>query len=266
LGDQNPDAPVQQDTTTAYKHTFKLLSTDEFAAPYYAVRSMPGGMWGEQFYDVRIQSLALNWRAADYIRGAVGLIGRTPVPNKTTTNWAPATYVDGGPQFLAPKTTIELPTGSPVKVLSGSMVFACDIPMDEQFITGAYEPEDVDINGRMFTLTLGVKVTDAALYNKMNYEPTGAGAAWAADIFKEADINLLFESDQEAGPAYPYSLKISANGESGDDANVAWSVQPIVLRAGRQVTMAVTGTFLANAYSGADTIVTELINKKSTAY
>ena len=159
----------------AFDHVF-TLADDEFDAPYYTVRSAPGGLWGEVFPDVRFNALSLEWRGANFLRGAVGLQGAgVPLPNQTRTTWAEQTYVDSGPQFLTPLATIELPTGSPVKVLGGSFIAGMDIPLDEQWITGSYSPDAMDITGRTFMLTLNVKVTDRNLYEKMDYDPAQGG-------------------------------------------------------------------------------------------
>lgn len=259
----NVGEPVQQGATTAYLHTF-TLPVDQFDAPYYTFRSAPGNMWGEQFEDCRAAALGLDWRAADYLRGTVGVMGGLPLSQLSTETWGVDTRIDSGPQFLAPKATIELPTGSDIKVLSGSFEAGMDIPLDEQFVTGSYSPDDFDINSRSYTLNLVVKITDPTLYDKMNYDPAG-GASWAADVFREADILFEFLSDKFAGTAIPYELAIEANGQSGDNANVSWSVQPIRLRAGRQVTMVVSGQFLASPTVAAP-ITISLVNQRSTQY
>jgi hypothetical protein len=259
----NVGAATQIDTSAAYSHAFDL-GTDQFAAPYFTIRSSPGGLWGETFQDSRVAALGLNWKAADYVRASVALLGGTPTPNVSTAAWTAASLVDSGPQLLAPLGVVELPTGTSAKVLSGSFAAGMDIPLDEQWITGSYEPDDFDINQRSFTLTLAVKLTDGSLYEKIMYDPA-AGGAWAASVFKEANINLQFVSDQEADTGYPYSILVEANGSTGAAANVAWSATPIRLRAGTQVTMAVTGTFLADPAAGQPITVT-LTNQRTTDY
>ena len=246
-----------------YTHVFSMPA-DQFSAPYWTIRSAPGNIWGETFQDCRIASLNLSWRAADYLRGAVTFVGGLPTPNVSMASWSCATYVDKGPQFIAPLSDIELPTATNAKVLSGAIMMGMQIPMDEQWITGSYSPDDFDINQRAFSVTLALKVTDATLYNKMSYDPAN-GAAWVADMFKEADIKLYFASDQLADTGTPFSLNIAANGESGADANLYWSATPIALRAGRQVTMAVTGIFTASAVV-AEPITVTLVNTESAQY
>lgn len=249
----------------SYDHVFDL-GADQFAAPYYTLRSAPGNIWGEQFPDARVAGLTLTWRAADYLRGSVALLGGEPT-KVSTASWSALTYLDGGPQFLAPLFTIELPTATAVKCLSGAVTMGMNIPLDEQWITGSYSPDDFDINSRAFAITMVVKVTDDTLYTKMAYDPA-SGSAWAAEIYKEADFLLQFDSDQDAGSTpTPFSLLVEANGQNAasGDANVAWSVTPIALRAGRQVTMAVTGTFLADPLAGEPITVT-LTNDQSTQY
>jgi hypothetical protein len=264
LGDA--DAAVQQGATAAYLHAFHL-PTDQFDAPYFTFRSKPGGMWGETFLDCRVAALSLTWRAADFMRANLAVLGGTPTPNVSTASWSESTYVDGGPQFLAPVFDIELPTATDIKVLSGAFTMGMNIPLDEQWITGAYEPDDFEINSRVFTLSMTVKITDESLYEKMSYDPAGTATAWVAEVYKEADFKLLFNSDTLADTGYPYSLQIEANGDNqaSGTANVAWSVTPIALRAGRQVTLNVTGTWLADPGAG-EPITVSLINTKATDY
>ena len=213
-------------------------------------------------------SLALNWRAADHIRAAMTVIGGAPVSKVATTNWAPATYLDLKPSFLAPTTVIESSAFGALKVLRGSVSFANAIPLDEQWITGSYSPDAFDINSRMISVSLAIKVVDKALYDMMSYDPAD-GAAWTAKVLKEADMTFTFKSASliDASPALPYYLKIEANGDTAaQNPNVAWSVSPISLRAGRQVTMACTGTFLQSAAADGEPITISLVNKQAAQY
>lgn len=263
LGEAAAPVEVPPAPTVLYKHTF-TMPTDQFSAPYWTIRSAPGNMWGEQLQDMRLSSLTLSWRAADYLRGAVTFIGGLPTPNVSMVGWDAAAKVDKGPQFIAPVSDIELPTGANAKVLSGAVTMGMQIPMDEQWIVGSYAPEDFDINQRAFSVTLALKVTDATLYNKMSYDPAN-GAAWTADMFREAAIKLYFASDIKPETGIPYSIDIKANAQTGNNANVVWSATPIALRAGRQVTMAVTGTFVADPLAG-EPITVDLVNIESAQY
>jgi hypothetical protein len=248
--------------TLAYDHVMKLPA-DQFSAPYYTFRSNPGGMWGEQFQDVRIAALALNWRAADYLRAQVALQGGLPTPNVSTAAWSPSAKVDRGASFIAPKATITWPSATP-KVLGGSISFGAAIPLDEQWITGSYSPDGLDITNRAASISFSMKVADKVLYDKMAYDPAD-GAAWVASIFKEADITVEFDSPTIIESSTPYSLKVAFNA-SVTNPNVAWSVAPIALRAGRQVLMAATGTILQSAVADGDPITVTLVNKQSAAY
>jgi hypothetical protein len=247
----------------SYSHAF-TLPADQFAAPYFTVRSSPGGLWGEQFQDCRVAALGINWKAPDFIRGSLAFLGGLPTPNVSTASWSAASYVDKGPQFLSALTSVELPTGTSAKVLSGSFTAGMAIPMDEQWITGSYQPDDFDINSRAFSLSLVLKIADKTLYNKMSYDPAD-GAAWTAEIFREANFLLEFVSDQEAEVGIPYSMTIAANGQTGSQANVAWSVTPVALKAGRQVTIVATGTFLADP-TGGEPVTATLVNAHATQY
>ena len=242
----------------SYTHTF-TLPTDEFDAPYYAIRNAPGDIWGEQYQDCRVSALALRWRGADFVRGSVGFQGGLPAVVSTAT-WSASTYVDGGPQFLAPLGDIELPTATDIKVLEGSFVAGMAIPLDEQWIVGSYVPDDQDIVARTFALTMRIKVTSASLYTKMAYDPA-EGSAWTADVFREGDIKLYFASDVDAGSTpTPYSLNIAANGQSGANSNLIWTVQPLSMRAGGVVTMIVSAAFNADPSGSYEPITVELTN------
>lgn len=238
-----------------YTHTFKL-ATDQFSAPYYTVRYAPGNLWGEQFQDCRVNMFSLEFGGANFVRGAGSFMGGLPT-QVSTAAWNALAKVDGGPPFLAPYGRIEVPDGTLMDVLSGSFSAVSAIPLDEQYIVGRFTPQGLDIVSRAFMLTLNVKIKDATLYKKMQYDPAG-GLNWTASIFKEAKIDLGFRSD-----VGQYEFKVAANGNSGADANVAWSATPISLRAQRQVVMQVTGMFLASP-TAADPIAITLINKRAS--
>jgi hypothetical protein len=238
-----------------YTHVFEP-ATDNFSAPYYTVRYAPANLWGEQYEDCRVNALTLGWRGARFVEGAAGLIGRkSSVPG--TSSWNAATYVDSGPQFLSPYGVIELPTGTSARVLDGSFVATASIPMDQQFIVGSFFPEGVDITARAYILNLTLKIEDAALYQKIQYDPYGT-ANWTASVFKEADFKIYFRSD-----VGQYSFQIAGNGASGmTSPNVFWSATPIALRAQRQLTMNVTGVFTTAATG--DVINMTLVNKRAS--
>jgi len=229
-----------------FTHVFTLDSADQFLAPYWTVRSAPGNLLGEQLQDMRIAALGLTWKAADYVRGTLAFMGGLPT-QLATTNWAVPTYLDKTAQFIAPLMDIELPTASDLKVLGGSFAIGLQIPLDDQWMTGSYSPDDFDINSKMFVLSLNIKVTDAALYKKMAYDPA-ASTAWVAAMYREADFKLYFASDQLAEASIPFNMTIAANGQNAasGNANVVWTCTPLAMRAGRQVLMNVTGTWLGD--------------------
>ena len=249
----------------SYTHAL-THETDEFSAPYFSVRSAPGDLWGETFQDVRVQALTLSWRAADFLRGQVAMMGGLPTPNVTKASWAPSTYLDNGPQFIAPVSKIEVPDGTSIKCLRGSFSGGLAIPLEEQWVVGSYSPDDFSINQRTYVFNLVCKVEDAVLYNKANYDPDN-GAAWTAEMFQEAYLDIQFDSDIEADTGVPYSINLNANAQTAasGDANVYWSAQTIGLRAGGQVIVALTGIFVRGP-SGNEPITATLVNTKATAY
>lgn len=247
----------------SYSHVF-TLPTDEFDAPYWTVRSAPGGIWAEQLQDCRVAGLVFSFTGARFVEGAATFLGGLPTPNIGMTGWAVPTYLDTGPQFLSPVSDIELPTGTPAKVLSGAIAFGLQIPLDEQFIVGSYSPDAFAINQRTVNITLNLKVDDVGLYEKIMYDPAGSASAWTAEVFKEGDIKLDLISPENAGTGTggdtPYSVTFDF--DTTDD-NIVWTAAPIALRAGRQVVMQVTGTVLNTAN---EPITATLTNTQSTQY
>ena len=257
------DPALASGAAAAYEHVF-TLGSDQFQAPYYTFRTTPGGLWGEEFEDVRIAALALNWKAADRVRGTLALQGLQPTPNVDTATWSADAAVDRGPSFLAPVTNITFPgiAASDLKVLSGAMTFGMDMPMDDQWVTGSYFPDDVEITKRRFSITMNLKVMEGDLYEMLTYDPD-QGGAWAATAFKEGGFTLEFQSSSEIEAGHPYSMLVEGNGGAGQAGNIAWTVTPVSIRAGRPVLMSVTGVVLADA---GDPITVTLTNAKSTKY
>lgn len=243
-----------------FTHTFTVA--DEFTTPWYTVRHAPGNLLGEELSDVRFSGLSLSWRGARFVDGAISFQGAAAPKKVSTALWDAKAKVDGGPQFLAPLGTIELPTATPAVVTAGSFSAQIGMPVDEQWVVGSYSPHSMAITQRAYVLTLGLKIDDATLYSKMMYDPMG-GSTWAAAILREANFKVEFSSDVEAAAGKPYKFSIAANGASGANANVVWSCQPLGLRAGRQVLLAATGTFLADP-SGATPLILTLVNKEAS--
>jgi len=236
-----------------HTHTFKF-DTNEFVTPYYTFRRRVGALGiGERFPDVRMAGLTLNFNAQDYLRAQLGLIGvSAPVAVTSTTAWSAATKLDTTPPFITTTGDIELPAGSALKALSGSLTMGVNMPLDEQWIIGSLTPDDAEIVNRAIMLNLVVKGNED-LYRKMMYDPAG-GLSWVAGVFKEADITLTFKSTRMIGAsAQPYELQVNFNGEAAAGSpNVAWTVQSIALRGNRQVLMSVTGIVLADPASYVD--------------
>lgn len=245
----------------SYEHDF-TLGADQFSAPWYTLRTSPGRLLGEQLPDARIAGFTLAWRALRFVEGQMA-IQSVGVPSSVSmAAWAPETKVDGGPQFIAPLGTIELPTGTPAFVTAGSFTAQSIMPLDEQWVIGSYSPQNLSIVQRAYAISLMVKIEDDVLYKKIMYDPAG-GSTWLPAIFREANFKIEFESDIEAATGKPYKFAIAANGATGAAANVTWACQPIALRAGRQVILAVQGTVLADP-AGATPLTLTLVNQTAT--
>jgi hypothetical protein len=266
-------APVQGtgDDVGSYSHVF-TLPADQFVQPYYTLRGAPAGAFGEQFQDMKVATLAVSMRAANYMEGAVSFMGGLPKPI-ATTDWAVPAKVDGGPQFLAPLGKIELPTGTTLKVNQATLMVSNIIPLDEQWVIGSYSPDDFALVQRSIILQMRVKFdasTGGALYKKLAYEPVaGSPEGWAASVFKEGRILIESKSDMYSGTApasRPHSLKIEANGQTAGAGNVFFSVEPIALRAGSQIMMNITAMFMADPTGTNEPIKITLINNYNTQY
>ena len=247
-------------TDDYYDHTFKLAA-DEFSAPYFTLRNSPGNLLGEQFQDVRVASLGMSWRGADFVRAQASFVGGLPTPSVSMTAWNSAAQVDSKAPFLAPIGDIELPTATDVKCLAGGFTAQNAISLDDQWIVGSYSPDDFDISARIYTLSLALKITDKVLYEKMMYDPA-QGGAWAASILEEGNIKVLFKSDAEVYTGVPYQFQIAANGQSqaSGNANIQWSVTPIGIRSGRSIILNATGQFIADPQGTLDPITITLKN------
>jgi hypothetical protein len=263
LGALGSAASPVDNTDGSYSHVF-TLPTDQFDAPYYTIRSAPGGIWAEQLQDCRVSGLVFSFTGARFVEAAATFLGGLPTPNLGMTGWDVPDQIDSGPQFLSPVSSIELPSGTTTKVLSGSIAFGLQIPLDEQYIVGSYSPDDFAINQRNAVITLNIKVDDVGLYEKIMYDPAGSASAWTAEVLKEGNLKLDLISPEIAGTSTagdtPYSLTFDF--DTTDD-NIAWSAAPIALRAGRQVVMQVTGTVLNSAN---EPITATLTNTESTQY
>lgn len=266
-------------------HVFTLDPDDMFSAPFYTVRSQlapaKANAWAEQFQDVRVNMVAMEWRAPGFVGGTVAMVGGEATGVSDPADWNHLQYLDSGPQFLTS-------VGSKIKiygaqggselqdlsVLGGSFAAGSAIPLDEQFVVGSYFPEGLEIVNRSFGVNLVVKIPDEKLYKMMMYNP-GSANAWAAEIMREARMALEFKSDQDAATvkkvgdvsdARPYSIKIDGNNLGGDQANVAWAMAPISTRAQRQVVAQLSGTFMASPDGASAPITITLVNRKAGTY
>ena len=262
----------QEAVGTAEKHIFSF-GEGEFWAPYYTLRSAPGGMVGEVFPDSRLATLSFEFMARDFVRANAAWLGGLD-DNISTANWDPDEKIDTGPQFLTALSHIEVPDGTLMKVLRGSVAFQSVIPLDEQWIVGSYTPDDFGITARAVVLDLTVKIDDDGdFYKKVMYDPNNASeslAEWTATVLREGDIDISLVSDEIAGEDgvedVPHQINIRANGESGQEGNVAFAAEPIDIIPGRQLTLNLSGTFLADSGPEPSPVEVDLINDYSAGY
>lgn len=243
---------VVSTTTGAYhEHLFKF-ATNQFDLPYFTMRRRTTAVGGDVASDVRIAQLAFNFQSANFLRAQAAFLGASaPSYVEDTSAWTPDSYLDSTPPLLTCLGSVELPDGTSLKALSGSVTIVNGMPLEEQFILGQLNPDDIEVTSRAIVFQFAVKA-DASLYRQMMYDADG-GSSWSTTILKEADIDFKMQTSEIAGGAQPYEIAFHANGqdEASGEANIAWNVQPISVRGNRQVVMAITGTVLADS-SGAE--------------
>lgn len=246
-------------------HVFRFAA-NPFAQPYYTFRRRAGALGGgEVAADVKVASLALNFRAADFLRAQAGFVGiAAPEFVEDVTDWAPEDALDSSPEFLTCTGAVQL-AGKTLKALSGSFVMGNVISLDEQRLVGSYTPDDAEVTSRAAMLRFVVKA-ERDLYEQMMYDPAQSGA-WVPQILRDASLVLSFKSTEEVEAGVNYSVQVAMNGAdaASGNGNIAWSVDPIALRGNRQVVMAVTGMVLADTTNAANGPVSvTLVNSKAS--
>ena len=221
-------------------HTFGWSVGDsQFTAPYYTLRSSPGGMHGMQYQDCILQALSLQFRGADFLRASAAFLGGLPAKVDTAL-WDPTSAIDNGPPFVNALSSVAMTNPSvSFKVLEGAITFANAIPLDQQWILGSYVPDDFAINQRSVNIGLRVKIDDdGALYRQIALDPAD-GASWVAEVLKSGTM-IQFKTATEMVEGAPYHIYVTCSG------NIAWTVAPLDIVPGRQLIMDITGTILAN--------------------
>lgn len=237
-------------TSAGYNtHTFKFGS-NEFTTPYFTIRRRTTALGGEIAPDVRVAGLSFNFAAADFLRADAAFVGAGLPKKADTASWDPTSYLDPTPEFVTANGSLSL-AGESLKVLRGSLAIGNNMPLDEQFIVGSLTPDDIEMVSRAIVMQATVKA-DADLYTQLMYDSAG-GNNWTTGILKDASLSMSFESTEVITGATKYSLEFHANEEAAAGTpNIAWSVEPVVLRGNRQVLMNVTATVLADNASYAD--------------
>ena len=270
LGQVTNTAPTGQLTTATHLFDFQA---NQFNLPYFTMRRrISAGNFGDIVPDCRIETLQIEAKAANFVRGTCSVLGAgMPSITNTPDAWNAATYLDASDPFLTCKGTVELPTGTGLTLLEASITMANQMPLDEQMVIGHYTPDDIEVVMRSITVQFTAKVKDISLYQKMKYGQTGSGsitypASWLPNVYREAALNLTFQSERENDPGVPSSITIAANGSSGANSNIAWSCQPIGLRGNNQVVLSFSGTVLADNTAAAAGPFSVTLHNTKTSY
>ena len=237
----------------ANTHTFKFAS-NEFDLPWWTFR-MKNPLWAGEFTDCRIMDLTLTMNAAQRLQGTLAILGITPQfeDYADTSGWNESSQIDSGPVFLTCRGTAELPDGTSMQARNLTLRVTNVINIDLERIIGSYTPVGLTVISRAAMITFTATVTSAALYKKLQYTQ-GSGDDWDASLYKEANLDLSVESSSYITGTTPYKLSIHANGrtESDGDANIIWTVQPVMYRPNDKIVMQWTGFITEDSYGATD--------------
>jgi hypothetical protein len=265
-------AEIDPDTTPAsgdeyYQHTF-TVNTDPADTPYFTARRQVGSGtpgFGETIVDCRLESMALEMRAADYVRGSYSFNGITPTLIPDTASWT--IDPDSNAPFIAAAGSAKIQTADtattlPVRAASIAMTNAQDVA--RQFIVGSYYPRDVDIVGRTALVSYVVYLPDETWYQKLMYDPLAVSATWLPDIFASSQFELKFISAEDCNPSapvpgdlHPWTLTFTAN-------STHWNVEPLGLAANDLVVVRVTGIVLEKDAAGSE--ITAVLDNQTEDY
>jgi hypothetical protein len=269
-------AEIDPDTTPAsgdeyYQHTFTIAS-DASATDYFTARrtigsdlTASGTGFGETIVDCRMESMALEMRAADYVRGSYSFNGITPSLVKDPSTWT--IDPDSNSPFVAAAGSAKIQTADtsttlPVRAASIAMTNAQDIA--RQFIIGSYYPRDVDIVGRTALVSYVVYLPDEAWYQKLIYDPTAVSTTWTPNIFSSSQFELKFISAENCNPSapsavnlHPWTLTFTANATH-------WNVEPLGLAANDLVVVRATGIVLEKDAAGSE--ITAVLDNQTQDY
>lgn len=252
LGGVNTTAAVGPATVNT--HVFRN-QTNRFTLPWFTMRRRLGAIAnaGDITSDVKVQALRFNIAASDFIRAEASFIGiGKPQFTNDTSAWNYGSQIDTTDPFLTCKGSMELPTGTTLKVVSGRVTIMNNIPIDEQWLVAKLTPDDLELVQRAITFDLMVKLDDPVLYRKLEYgilsTPGSYPADWDVNVYREARLNMKFQCENDIDTGVPGAIEFHAN-DSSSTPNIAWTCQPVELRGNRQVMLRMTGTVLEDASS-----------------
>ncbi|MEM4235163.1 MAG: hypothetical protein QXU75_08450 [Candidatus Methanomethylicaceae archaeon] len=237
--------------TGAKTYVAKLDQSDQFSIPYHTVRFLPGKLWKETYVDTRFVALGLEWAASQFMRGTLAMLGRQPkFANDTSLTASP----DNGSPFVGVSGYVEF-GGTSLKTIGGNFAVQNQVSMDEEYVIGSYYPETLSIVSRTAAINFIVKIDDADLYKKMMYNPS-ASNEWSEQIMRDGNFVFSLASEPRASSTSPFSSGAPSDYQAlrnrimiyadMDAQKMAWTATPIGLRAQRQITMQMSGLFLAD--------------------
>jgi hypothetical protein len=239
MGKDTPTA-MDPDTTPAsgdeYTQHVLTFDTDMSAVPYWTIRRAVSNSFGELVTDAKVAGVSLEMAALNVVEGQFAMMGIEPALVEDISAWNPSP--DGSPPFSAAKGVCKMATADTVSTLpvrAATLQIGNTLNVDKEFIIGSYFPRDVDLLTRAASVSFVVFVQDHEIYAKLAYDPAG-GAAWLADVFSSAELDLEFNTLEYLGTAgtVPYGLKVSAT-------KTQWTVRPIAVRANDIIVAQVSG-------------------------
>lgn len=257
--DNTTNAPEAAGTTVGVNtHVYGFNASSDYELPWLSARyKVPGSgassSWGEELYDGRVSSFAINVPGAGLVTSQLGFTTRRvnyPLP-ATVDAWSFANTlgdstncVTSGTGFTAGYIKIG-GTSYPLVQASISIQNNLTGPQQEHIIGSPYLDDLVPLS-RLAQIRVVLKWENDDLY-RLIHTGSGSGTAWSSNPFitdiasTEKGFDLkLFSPGTIAATGVPFMFKAQAS-------RVAWRVEPIELGAQNIINVPLTGTVLAPA-------------------
>jgi hypothetical protein len=228
---------------STYNHYFPESTDDQAVSKYLtARRKVPATTTDlyEQMLDQVVYRLLFGFTPGEYATLRAEMIGRKPT-KPDGSGWSFSAKDETSVPIVC-KGEFQLPDATDVETANGITLDMTNIIPDlrRMLVAGDYYPYDFPIQGRAITVAFSHLWEDADLYASLYY----SGTDWNPVIYSSS-FRVMVQSPGFITGAIPYELEFKAE-------NVDWSCQPVALRGGDLVEMAMVGTIAAAGGTGHD--------------